>query len=226
MKLFFLLICTMFIFSSCQTKYENWLKDNTSEIRDYLFEGFCEDFEVSLTVGQREKNYIVNGESSELVDFGVLSFVLDEDIDVDINSAKFVLFVGTKKFEGDLQENPFDHSLMADIQTNLSSANNISVNLISNNYLRSTSLNCVNANWNIKSSDIYSIISKKMKNEIKSFVKNNNFEGEVYIKIINDADKNVQDYYWYVCIIGRKGERLSAIISHKNSEILALNSYL
>ena len=45
--------------SSCQNKYENLLENNTSEIRQYLFEGKSENISASLIIGMREKNYIV-----------------------------------------------------------------------------------------------------------------------------------------------------------------------
>ena len=52
---------------------------------------------------------------------------------------------------------------------------------------------------------------------------NNIFNGEIYIKIVNDADIYKGDYYWYVSLISRKGGTLSLIISPYNKEILAIN---
>lgn len=224
MKLFFLL-CAIILFSSCQSKYENLLKSNTSEVRQYLYEGKSENVSASLIVGMREKNYIVNGYSSELVEFGVLSFDVKESETIDVNSSNYILFVGTEKFEGDLQENPFDHTLVADIHKIIDTNKKVIARIVSGGYEKDIVLSHINKDWTIDTEDVYSLVAKKLKNEISSFINKNNFEGEVYIKIINDADINVGDYYWFVSIIGRKGNRLSAIISTNQNEILAVNNY-
>ena len=223
LKLFFLFVALVCM-SSCQNKYENLLQSNTSEIRKDLFEGKSEDITASLIVGMREKNYIVNGYSDELIEFGVLSFNALKCDKIDGVASSYILFVGTEKFEGDLQENPFDKTLVADIKKNIDCNKKVIARIISKDYEQDIELKCVNSKWKVNADDVYKIIAKKLKKEISTFVIKNNFEGEVYIKIINDADKNIADYYWFVNIIGRGGSRLSAIISPESSEILAINN--
>lgn len=226
MKLFFLLLLTLCLCSGCSNKYESYLKNNTAEIRNYLFVGNDDDFDVSFISGKREKNYIVNGYATELVDFGVLTFFPKNDLDVDYTIANFVLLVGTNKFEGVLQKNPFDGSLVADIKTNISPTANVTAKIEMGEFSREIKLNCVNADWKIQSEDVYSILSKKFKSEIDKCVVGKSFAGEVYIKILNDADENVSDFYWYVCILTRTGGRLSLIISPDTGETLAINNLL
>ncbi len=224
LKLFFLLVAVICM-SSCQNQYENLLENNTSEIRQYLFEGKSENISASLIIGMREKNYIVNGYSGELIEFGVLSFDVSKCDKIDSGASNFILFVGTDKFEGGLQENPFDKTLVADIKKIIDCNKKVIARIISKDYEQDIELKCVNSKWKVNADDVYKIVAKKLKKEISAFVIKNNFEGEVYIKIINDADINVGDYYWFVNIVGRGGSRLSAIISPNNSEILAINNY-
>lgn len=224
MKLFFLLF-SIFIFSSCGRSMENMLKDNTSEIREYMCVGESNNISSSLILGKRETNYIVNGYSTDLIEFGVLSFKF-KSAKEDIGVAKYVLFVGTEKFEGDLQENPFDYTLVADIQKIVDVSKKIVARIICDNWQEDIELSAINTSWKVGYNDVYKVIAKNMKSEIEAFVYNNTFEGEVYIKIINDEDINVSDYYWYVNIIGRGGKRLSAIVSPNSKEILAKNCYL
>lgn len=225
MKLFFLIL-SIIILSSCGNNYENYLRNNTSEIRKYICVGERDGVNVSLTMGKREKTYIVNGYSTELTEFGVLSFRLSDDMEIDKNACKYVLFVGTDKYEGDLQINPFDGTLVADIMEIVEIQEKMVVTLVNDSANIDIELKCVNENWRMTSEDVYTLVAKKMKAEISAFVVDNTFEGEVYIKIINDEDKNKSDYYWYVNIIGRSGKRVSAIISIDAKEILAKNSYL
>lgn len=219
MKLFFLLLCSIIFLSSCSGKYENLLKSNTAEVREFVLEGKSENVTASLVCGKREKEYIVNGYATKLVDFGVLTFEKTDGFEDEL--AKFVLLVGTIKFDGDLQKNPFDMSLVADIKTIINQTQKVSVQLIFENKTIDFKLELVNKNWKVDSEKVYEILAKKVSKDIDNFIVKNEFEAEVYIKIINDFDDNVSDYYWYICIIGRKGSRLSLIISPITQEILA-----
>ena len=70
------------------------------------------------------------------------------------------------------------------------------------------------------------IIAKEFKEEINGLLEERVFQGEIYIKILNDADMYIGDYYWYVSIISRKGGKLNALISTKTGEILSNNNSL
>lgn len=225
MKLFFLLLCVI-VLSSCGNKYENMLKNNTAEVRKYLLEAKDDQMNVSLILGLREKNYIVNGYATDLIEFGVLTFEFSDYGNIDKNSASYELLVGTQKFAGILQENPFDKTLVADIKKMIDPTKKVTAKIISGEFSKEIELKFINKDWSVDSDNVYEIVAKKMKNELSQLSNKNTFEGEVYIKIINDADINVSDYYWYVSIIGRGGKRLSLIISPKTKEIMAVNNFV
>ena len=225
MKLFFLLLCVI-VLSSCGNKYENMLKNNTAEVRKYLLEAKDDQMNVSLILGLREKNYIVNGYATDLIEFGVLTFEFSDYGNIDKNSASYELLVGTQKFAGILQENPFDKTLVADIKKMIDPTKKVTAKIISGEFSKEIELRFINKDWSVDSDNVYEIVAKKMKNELSQLTNKNTFEGEVYIKIINDADINVSDYYWYVSIIGRGGKRLSLIISPKTKEIMAVNNFV
>ena len=225
MKLFFLLLCVI-VLSSCGNKYENMLKNNTAEVRKYLLEAKDDQMNVSLILGLRKKNYIVNGYATDLIEFGVLTFEFSDYGNIDKNSASYELLVGTQKFAGILQENPFDKTLVADIKKMIDPTKKVTAKIISGEFSKEIELKFINKDWSVDSDNVYEIVAKKMKNELSQLSNKNTFEGEVYIKIINDADINVSDYYWYVSIIGRGGKRLSLIISPKTKEIMAVNNFV
>ena len=56
--------------------------------------------------------------------------------------------------------------------------------------------------------------------ELKSFLKDGIFSGEVYIKMI---EGNGNEYYWYFNLISTDGDSISLIISNMTGEILASN---
>lgn len=224
MKLFFLVLFACMTLVGCGNSYEKMLKNNTAEIREIYMEGSSDDVNVSLVCGHREKVYIANGYATELIEFGVLTFTIDNEEILD-NIVTFELTVGTNKYNGDLQKNPFELNYMADIKKVIDPSQNVTATLVYGDKKINIKLENVAKAFKVSSFDVYKIIAKKMKGEISGFVSNKTFEGEIYIKIINDADINVGDYYYYVCILGRNGSRLSAIISPLSGEILAINNF-
>ncbi|MDY5676867.1 MAG: hypothetical protein SPK63_03660 [Eubacteriales bacterium] len=226
MKLFFLIFLACLTFYGCSSNTEKTLRKNTAELREYLYEGSVDGVSASLIFGKREKNYIVNGYATELIEFGVVTFDVPEDIEVDETIAKYVVTIGTARYSGDLQKNPFESTLVADIKKSISGVQNVTAKIVAGEFVKEIKLDCVNENWKIKSADVYSLVAKAFKNDFAKMINNNSFAGEVYIKILNDPDENISDYYWYVCVIGRTGGRLSLIVSPKTGEILAVNNLL
>ena len=116
MKFFLLMLFSLVFCLSCNNKYENLLKANTAEIRQFYMEGKTEDYDVNLICGMREKDYKINGYCTEPIEFGVLTFKMKNIEDYDINIAQYVIFIGTSRFDGVLEKNPFDSTLVADLK--------------------------------------------------------------------------------------------------------------
>lgn len=225
MKIIFLLLASFMLFTSCNGK-NNYLEDNIAEVREYLFEGKRDNVNVTFVCGKREKDYVLNGYATELIDFGVLTFDIEDKENYSIENAKYVLTVGTTRYDGDLQKNPFDGTFVADIKKIINVENSVSAKIMLGELVKEIKLERIDSNWQVSANDILKIVSKNFKNEIKFLVEDGIFKGEIYVKTINDADMYIGDYYWYVSIISRNGGKLNAIISTKTGEILSHNNTL
>lgn len=225
MKIIFLLFAVVLTFTSCQGK-EKYIEDNIAEIRECLYEGKFEGVDVSLICGERESEYVLNGFATDLIEFGVLTFDVEDIENLSLDSMKYVLTVGTTRYDGDLQKNPFVGTLVADVKKNINVTSGVSAKIMLGDFVKEIKLTRIDSDWEIKSSDVKKILYKNFKDEINSLVEDGVFKGEVYIKILNDADMYIGDYYWYVSIISRSGGKLNAIISKKTGEILSQNSTL
>lgn len=223
MKFIFFVLIAMFAFSGCSKN--KYIESNIAEIREIIYEGKNEDLNVSLICGEREEDYKLNGYATPLIEFGVITFEIKND-NLGTENAKFILYVGTEKYNGDLQKNPFDGTLVADVKKKILLESGVSVKILLDDYEKEIKLTRLDINWNISANDVKEIISKEFKKEIDSIVIDKEFNGEIYIKILNDADIYVGDYYWYVSIISRSGGKLNAIISRETGEILSMNSTL
>lgn len=219
MRLFFFILISGLLFFSCQ-KGGDIINENLAEIREYYYEGECDEFDVSLVCGYREKDYVLNGYVTEQIEFGVLTFVMDDVSKYNIDNMKYVLIIGTNRYDGVLEKNPFDNSLVADIKKRVNVDKGVSAKIMLGEFVKEVKLKRIDSEWKISSTDLKDIIYKNYKNEIKSLIENDSFQGEIYIRAINDKDEYADDYYWYVSIISRKGGKLNALISIDNGEIL------
>lgn len=226
MKFFIVILIGVCLFSSCNNKYENLLKSNTAEVREFIMEGKSEGINASLVCGMREKDYKINGYATELIEFGVLTFEIENIENYDDSKANYVLFVGTNRFDGILEKNPFNGTLVADIKQIIDREANVIAKIIIGEFKREIRLNVIGMDWKVDVEQVYEIVASNFKAQISTLNSNNIFNGEVYIKILNDADIYKGDYYWYVSIISRKGGTLSMIISPYSKEILAINDTL
>ena len=190
---------------------------------DFVVCGKLEDIKVSLMCGEREENYSLNGNSSNLIPYGILTVDVSNEA-IDVKEVKYVLFVGVNKFEGIMEKNPYEDSWVVDIKEIVDKEDNIAVDIYIKEVKYSTKLTSIDADWIINSRDIINdILLVDYKEQIKYFIKDNDFLGEIYIKLINDYDKYSSRYYYYVSIQGVDNSSMNLLISPKTAEVLANN---
>lgn len=223
MKLFFLFLSMITIFSGCSKI--DYIDKNIAEIRNFLYEGKVDDVTATLVCGYRESEYVLDGYATELVEFGVLTFDIEKMEGKSTQNAKFTIQHGDGFFEGDLVKNPFDDTLVVDVKK-IIDVDEVIVHIQLDDFDKEIKLVRLDKDWDISSDDVKRIISKEFKEEINPLILDGKFKGEVYIKILNDADIYKGDYYWYVSIIGQNGGRLNAIISPKTGQVLSSNNTL
>lgn len=219
-KLFVLsLIClSCFVFIGCN-KYLNVTKNSLSEIRHNIFTGSSDNFDITFMSGKREKNYVINGYNTELIDFGVLTVTL-KNPNLNYTNSSFALTINTLRYENILERNPFDDTLVADIGVLVNSdVTTINLRLIVDNVSEDIILTNISCDWKVDYNSALKIATKQLSEELKPYI-TNEFLGETYIKIIPDTINN-KDYLWYVHFVSRDGHKHSVLINPTTKEILA-----
>jgi len=221
MKIFLLIIFCLCCLG-CSKGLVQDLNNNISEVREFVVFGERENIMATLTCGYREDVYKIDGVSNNLIPFGVITVFVDGSYWNNKN-VEYNLFVGTEKYSGFFEVNPFDESYVVDLKKIVDRNQNILLEVICGYDKTSIKLHNVDDNWKMKSRDCLNVVAKHYKNELKSFYKKGNFEGEVYIKILNNKP-HLNQFYYYVSIIGRDGKSINMVMSPVTSEILASNN--
>ena len=222
MKFIFFVLFVFSLCSGCSIKLKDMVRDNLSEIVDYVVSGEVDNIRITLMSGKRENIYKLNGISEELVPYSILTVCSNGNID--IKEVKYTIFVGVNKYEGIMENNPYDDSWVADLKRTVDYKENISVDIYIDDSKYSTKLNRIDNDWITNSTMIIDdILIANYEEQVKHFIKDNKFMGEVYLKLIQDYDKHSSRFYYYVSIQGRDNSSMSLLISPKTSEVLASN---
>lgn len=218
MKFIFFVIMVLSVLCGCDIGLKNKVYNNIAEIVDFVVVGGGDNLSISLMCGRREIEYKSDGVATELIPYGVLTLYVD---DKDITQVEYVLFVGTIKYQGDMQKNPYDSSWVADIKTSVDKSENIRVDIIIDNTKSSYKLKSVSDEWAVFSKDLIGLLIDDYSDVLKGFVIDGAFEGEVYIKLINEYELRSEHYYYYVSVVARKGGSFNILVSPMTKEVLA-----
>jgi hypothetical protein len=197
--------------------------NNIAEIREFMLFDRDDEACVSMICGHRESEYKLNGFATDLIEFGVVTVSMFKEMSGDL-TMNYVLFVGTEKFDGVMSKNPFDGTFVVDIHKIVDCNANVVLQLDIGEWEKSYKLKSINKDWGIDSRDCIQILIKQYKDELKSLYDKKDWCAEVYIKIIDETDEYVSNFYFYVSVLGRRGETLSMVISPDTGDILASNS--
>jgi hypothetical protein len=222
----FVVLCmSVVLLSGCfSNKLYNLSVNKLAEVRYNLYYGGNTDIEVTLMSGKREKDYIINGYCTEPVEFGVLTFkVLDDDLELS-GEQFYVLVVGTTRYDGNLEKNPFDGTYVADLKKIIESDLKMTAKIMIGTFVHEVELKNATKDWVVNHDEALKIACKELKPELETFIENGEFAGEVYVKIITEKEFTSDTYYWYVNFVNRTGKTLAIIIDPMTKEILAKKS--
>ncbi len=214
-----LILGVCIVLAGCSRLYQN-AQNSIAEVRQNIYTGENESMVASFMAGKREEDYVINGVSTPLIEFGVIAVSLQN---VNVGYAKtgsFSLLSGKDRYSGELQLNPFDNSYVADIGKIIDTDDDISLTVTIGSFTAEVSLQKTNVKWKLNCDDALKTACKALKSELKSWGKKS-FDGEVYVKIIHDSKISSTDYFWYVSFVNTTGTMHSVIIHPITGEILA-----
>lgn len=216
-----LVLCSVMCFSACSSsKLYSLVSKNIAEVRHNLYVGETENIKVSLISGTREKDYVINGYCTEPVEFGVLTFTLKNDV-VMPEVVNYVLTVGTTRYDGVLEKNPYDGTYVCDVKKIIDTTDVVSAKIIAGEFVDSVQISNVASGWNVNHENALKLACSELKKELNTLIENDKFCGECYIKILNDTELKENHYFWYVNFVSRHGKTFAVIIDPISNEIMA-----
>lgn len=207
-SIFLGLILCCFILCGCMARID--LKEYMSEITTLYFEGQNSFFSSSISVGEREKVYIIDGKSGDNTDFSLVSLKflspIDEqqiNVEISINDKKEDVLLYFNPLTG-VFINDLGYALNRDDRVTLSYGGSIlEFNL---------------QNFEIDYIQALDIAKDELQNEIKSNLKKGELDGECYLKILVSSDN--ESKFWLFTLVNLAGENINILIDVHSGQII------
>ena len=216
-----LLVILTLVFSACGANKIDLMLDNIAEVRYNVFSGENEEYTATFMSGERENPYIVNGICEDKTEFGMLT-IKYKSTDMPM-VAQYKLIIDEQEYNGNLEYNNYEGTLMVDINKVVNDNASISLAVITNQGESECQLNAKTDNLEITWRSALEIAVSEWGNELDEYISKGKLNGEIYIKIITDLNSNFDTYYWYVSIVGNNGNTNGVIIDPQSGEVIAKN---
>lgn len=189
------------------------LQSNISEITKLYFQGSSGEAHGSISVGQREEPYKMDGVHNELYDFSLV--VIDFGKIIDEEEIVTSLTINDSEQDFTMYYSPLNNAFMADIGYSLNEDDIVRVMFEDITIDFSLVSDSFQVSWE-------QALDKATKNiDTKSFYEDGVFKGECYLKVLTERDDNFEDLFWVFTVVGENGEVKNIVISIENGEILA-----
>lgn len=214
LSLVFFMIPFCFFLFSCSHSLEEQVNNCVSEYRENYFYVKTESFTASFTDGEREKDYIYNGEKTNLVDYGII--VVKSEVAVEGNLS-FELSVNDEILVGEMERNPFDQTFVFDTGRRVSSEDNLELYLV--DFDVRLNLICLSKECGLTCGQALTKFVYENKTQLQSYVLNDSFQGEVYIKLVGDIDDE-NNIYYYILAVCKDGQVFGSLIDVKTGIVV------
>ena len=196
-----ILLSLMILFASvgvfaCQKAQKQKLEDKLSEVTKIYFEAKGEELKGNISIGQREKNYVIDGKHGECCDFSLIQIKFNTQPLA--NKIDVVLNINEKNVPTTLDFNPINNSYMGDLGYALNNDDKIS--LLYQDYV--LNFENVSKNFQVDYKKAIEIAINDFGEELNAFYNKDNFKGEGYLKILNQSIDGKDKLYWILTIVG------------------------
>ena len=209
------LFLVVFGVTACGKTIDSYVLNNMAEITKEYYFGENDTMVATLSVGEREEDYLVNGQATELVDYSLLVIKFKEE-----NIAKAIVFEaksGEVTVDVEAEYNSFNNSYMVDIVDDITIGEDFSI------VYDEQTVTLEKQNFAIDYENALQIVCENLKDKLEEQKSYNHFNAECYLRVMSEKDDDFSDLYWCFTCLNYEGESFSVIISTVDGSVLAIS---
>ncbi len=213
--LFGILLCVSMFAYGCGKQTKDYVRENMSEKTEVYFYGENEKFYVTLSSGQREDVYLMNGKSEDKVDFSLLTINFFNETFNNLIDAK--LYVNDEEKVVNLELNNLNSTYMVDLETAFSGDEEISIDYKG----QKLSLQNKSKDFGVNADKAIEIASKELSKFIMKEKKLSSLNAECYLRVLDSRANDFEDLFWVFTVVNIKNENYSVVISTVDGSVLS-----
>lgn len=199
----------------CGKSTLSYVKDNMSEKTEVYFFGETDEVYATLSSGEREEEYLMNGKSEKNVGFGLLTVNFYNEVFGNVINVNFV--VGGKEQTLALELNPLNSTYMIDLERKFVGDEEIFVQYLDDKI----QLANVSKDFAVGADKAIEIASKEISKQITKEKKLSALNAECYLRVLDKRANNFQDMFWVFTVVNVKNETYSVVISTVDGSVLS-----
>ncbi len=192
----------------------DYVRENMSEWTKVYYYGAGENFYVTLSSGERESTYLVNGKSEENVGFALVSVVLNENEGQVIKAT--VSIDGEESLE-ELEINGLSTAYMVDLERELSGDEEIVITYND----ESVTLTNLSENFSVSDEQAIEIATAELVEQITAMKSGVTLNSECYLRVLDKQANDFEEVFWCFTVVDINGQSSSVIISTTDGSVLA-----
>ena len=199
--------------TACGKTIQSYVEENMSEITKEYYIVEKDNYSATLSVCERESDFLYNGQSTESVDFALLSILFKNDVNERI--IKVSVTSGENTVEVEAEFNPMNNMFMADIVDDITLTDAVSVSY------DNSAVTLEKKNFTIGYEEALEIACNNLGMRLEECKSYNNFYAECYLRVLSEHGDNFDNLYWGFTCLDYDGESFSIVISVDDGSILA-----
>ena len=201
--------------SGCGKKTVDYVNENMSEKTEIYFLGETDEVYVTLSSGEREEEYLMNGKSEKKVDFGLLTVNFFNEVVG--NAINVKLSVDGTVQTVMLELNQFNSTYMVDLERKFSGNEKILIEYMDDEI----ELVNMSKDFGVSADKAIAIASKEISKKITKTKKLSSLNAECYLRVLDKHANNFQDLFWVFTVVNVKNETYSVVISTVDGSVLS-----
>ncbi len=203
------------VLAGCESSMGRLVRQNLSECAKVYYYGENEDFYCTLSSGEREEAYFMDGRATGCVDYALLTVNFNQSKADNVVVAE--ISVDEEVLQVELELNMMNGGYMVDLERQLTGDEKISIK-VADEVLQ---LKCLSNEFGVDWRQTLEIASQEMLEALSRKKVGGKLNCEIYLRILDKKANDMDEIFWCVTILNVDDENFSIVISTVDGAVLA-----
>lgn len=199
----------------CGTNTLSRVQKNTAELTKVFYMGEGENFYVTLSSGEREENYAVDGVCNKAVPYALVS--LHDDAAGGKELVEATISLDGQAQEIELEKGAVSSAYMFDLEKELSG--NEAIEITYNG--QTITLENKSKDFGVNFEQALEIAATELSDKILLARNGSKLNAECYLRVLDQKANNFDEIFWCFTVVNTRGENYSVVFSTVDGHVLA-----